>query len=272
MSFLVKLALFAVAIYAAIVLAAYLGQRRLLYFPDRTRTPPSEVGLTNVEERVLSTRDGERVIAWYGKAKPGGPTLLYFHGNGGSLAIRADRIARFMAEGWGIFMMTYRGYGGSTGSPTEAANVADAKLAYETLIAEGIPPSRLILYGESLGSGIAARLAAEQPVAGLILDAPFTSVVDVAALVYPYLPVRPFVLDRYETDKHIAQVRAPVLILHGERDLVIPIAMGRKVAELANEPKRLVVFPDGGHSDLYDHGAIAEIRRWIGDLMRTAAH
>ena len=137
MSLLVKLAVFALCAYAAILLAAYLGQRRLMYFPDRAYTRPAEVGLMDVEERVLKTPDGARVITWYGKAQPGKPTLLYFHGNAGSLAVRAERIRRFMNEGWGVCMMSYRGYSGSKGSPTETANVADARLAYGALVQDG---------------------------------------------------------------------------------------------------------------------------------------
>src|SRR5262245_42690306 len=135
----IKLALGAVAVYGTVGLAAYLGQRRLMYLPDRARTPPAEVGLADVVERTIETPDGARLVAWYGKAQPGGPTLLYFHGNGGSLADRAPRIERFMNEGWGVYMLTYRGYGGSTGSPSEAANVADARLAYAALLREGVP-------------------------------------------------------------------------------------------------------------------------------------
>lgn len=270
MAFWVKLLLGAAAAYALVGLAAYLGQRKLMYFPDRERTQPAEVGLAGVEERVLATPDGERVIAWYGKARPEQPTLLYFHGNGGSLAVRAARIQRFMAEGWGVYMMTYRGYGGSTGHPTEANNMADAPLAYDALARE-VGPKSIILYGESLGSGIAVRLATERDVAGVILDAPYTSIVDVAAAAYPFLPVRALLIDRYETSKYIARVKVPLLVLHGELDPVVPVAMGREVARLANEPKRLVTFPDGGHSDLYadGNGAIDAVRAWIGDLNGT---
>src|ERR1700674_4913056 len=129
MSLLIKPAVFALCAYAAIVLAA-------------------QVGLLDVEERALQTPDGARVIAWYGKAKPGEPTLLYFHGNCGSLAVRAERTRRFMGEGWGVYMMTYRSYGGSTGSPSETAHVADARLAYGALVLEGVEPTSIILYGE----------------------------------------------------------------------------------------------------------------------------
>lgn len=270
MSIWIKLALGALTGYAAICLAGYLAQRRLMYFPDTERTPPSKVGLAGVTERVIETPDGERVIAWYGKAAPGKPTLLYFHGNGGSLADRAPRIARFMNEGWGVYMMTYRGYGGSSGSPSEAANVADARLAYHALVNEGVPPSSIIAYGESLGSGIAVRIAAELPVAGIILDAPYTSIVDLAARAYPFVPVRLFLTDRYQSRRYIGAIKAPLLILHGARDGVIPVEMGRKLARLAPEPKRLVVFPNGHHSDLYINGnnALDAVRAWVSELGR----
>ena len=270
MSFWIKLLLGVAAAYVLVAVAGYFAQRKLMYFPDRARVQPAEAGLANVEERVLKTPDGARVIAWYGKARPGQPTLLYFHGNGGSLAVRAERVRRFMAEGWGVYMMTYRGYGGGTGSPTENNNVADARLAHGALVLEGVAPSSIILYGESLGTGIATRLAVERPAAGLILDSPYTSIVDVAAQAYPFLPVRLFLMDRYETSKYIGNVKVPLLILHGERDGVVPVAMGRELFQLANEPKRLVVFPNGGHSNLYIDGnnALDAVRRWIGELER----
>jgi uncharacterized protein len=268
MSLLAKLAVFALCAYAAILLAAYLGQRRLMYFPDRAYTRPAEAGLPDVEERVLKTPDGARVITWYGKAQPGKPTLLYFHGNAGSLAVRAERIRRFMNEGWGVCMMSYRGYSGSKGSPTETANMADARLAYGALVQDGLDPASIILYGESLGTGIAVRLATERPAGGLILDAPYTSILEVAAQAYPFLPVGTFLKDRYESRNYIAQVHMPLLILHGERDPVIPVAMGRELLRLANEPKKLVTFPFAGHSNIYVDGnpGLDAVRAWIGEL------
>jgi uncharacterized protein len=265
MSLFIKLALGAVAVYAAIALAAYLGQRRLMYFPDPERVAPADSGLSGVEERVLATPDGQRLIAWYGRARPGKPTLLYFHGNGGGLAMRAERIRDFMAEGWGVYMLSWRGYSGSTGSPTEANNVADARLAYNALAREGVAPRSIVVFGESLGTGVAVRLAAEQKVAGLILDAPYTSVLELASASYPFLPVRALLIDRYETRKYIAKVKVPLLILHGELDSVVPVAMGRELARLANEPKRLVTFPGGGHTVDGDE-AVEAMRGWIGSL------
>jgi fermentation-respiration switch protein FrsA (DUF1100 family) len=265
MSFWIKLALGAAAVYGVVVLIAWLGQRQLMYFPDRTRIEPARAGLEGVEERVLETPDGERVIVWYAKARPGRPTLLYFHGNGGGLAERAHRIDDFMTEGWGVYMMSWRGYSGGTGRPTEANNVADARLAYAALLREGVAPRSIIVFGESLGTGVAVRLATERQVAGVILDAPYTSVVDVGAAAYPFLPVRVLLTDRYETTRYIAKVKVPLLILHGEQDGVVPVAMGRELARLANEPKRLVTFPDGGH--IHDgEEAIGAMRAWVRGL------
>lgn len=268
MNLLLKLLIAAAACYGLVVLAVFLGQRSLLYFPDRTRVAPSEAGLADVKEIELATPDGERLIAWYAAARGGRPTLLYFHGNGGNLDTRSPRIARFMGEGWGVLLLAYRGYSGSTGRPSERANVADAGLAYDWLIRAGVPAGRIVVYGESLGTGVATQLASTRAVAGLVLDAPYTSTVDVGARTYPFLPVRLLMLDRYETARHIKQVSAPVLVLHGERDDVIPVDMGRAVHAAANAPKSITTFPRGGHSDLYINGndALVVLRAWISGL------
>lgn len=269
MALFIKITITLLCAYALVALVAYLGQRRLMYFPNPAHVSPAQAGLAGVDERVLVMPDGARLIAWSGKAQPGQPTLLYFHGNAGNLANRAERIRRFMAEGWGVTMMSYRGYSGSSGSPTEAANVADARIAYGALVVDGVDPRSIILYGESLGSGVAVRIAAERPVGGVILEAPYTSVTAVAARQYPYLPVRTLLVDRYETESYIRQVKAPLLILHGERDRVIPVDMGRELARIANEPKQLVIFPNAGHTDIYLEGndAIVPVRAWVRALV-----
>jgi fermentation-respiration switch protein FrsA (DUF1100 family) len=273
MSTLAKILAGVVGVYLLVALVMYMGQRRLMYFPDTARILPAEAGLPNVTERVLNTPDGARIVAWYGKAKPGQPTLLYFHGNGGGLAERAERFRRFMGQGWGVYMMAYRGYAGSSGYPTEANNVADARLAYGALVQEGVPADSIILYGESLGTNLATRVAAERASIGLILEAPYTSVLDIALTDYPFLPVRLLLSDRYETDKVLPQVKVPLLIIHGKEDGIIPVSMAQKLAKLANEPKRLVIFPEGDHSDLYVNGnnALPVVRDWIRGLGRRAS-
>ena len=273
MSTLAKILAGVVGVYLLVALVMYMGQRRLMYFPDTARTLPAEAGLPNVTERVLNTPDGARIVVWYGKAKPGQPTLLYFHGNGGGLAERAERFRRFMGQGWGVYMMAYRGYAGSSGYPTEANNIADARLAYAALLQEGVPADSIILYGESLGTNLATRVAAERASIGLILEAPYTSVLDIALTDYPFLPVRLLLSDRYETDKVLPQVKVPLLIIHGKEDGIIPVSMAQKLAKLANEPKRLVIFPEGDHSDLYVNGnnALPVVRDWIRGLGRRAS-
>ena len=204
MQLILKLSFGLAALYAVVALSAFFFQRRLTYFPDPERTAPASFNLPRVEERIIET-DGERLVSWFAPASPGRPTILYFHGNAGNLASRSERVRRFLARGWGVLFMSYRGYSGSSGSPSERANVADAKRAYEMLRREGVPPEDIIVYGESLGSGVAVQVAAEKGIAGLVLDAPYTSIVDVAAVSYPYLPVRPFILDRYETMRYLTE-------------------------------------------------------------------
>ncbi len=267
-----KIAFVLAAVYVLIALAALMGQRRLMYFPDPARVPPASMGLAGVDERILKTPDGAELVAWYAKAAPGKPTILYFHGNAGNLASRAERTRRFMAQGLGVFLLSYRGYGGSTGSPSEAANVADARLAYEALVGgAGVAPDDIVLYGESLGSGVAVQLAAQVPVGGVILDAPYTSIVDVAAEAYPVFPVRLALFDRYETLRYLPDVKAPILVVHGEADTTIPVRMGRAVYAAANEPKELVTIPGAGHSDHHMFGSEDEMFRWLAALPRGAS-
>jgi fermentation-respiration switch protein FrsA (DUF1100 family) len=263
MAVLVKAALAASSLYALVIGGGYLIQRRLMYFPDIEHTLPSAMGLVGVDERILKTPDGAQVIAWYTKAPPGQPTILYFHGNAGSLKVRAERVRKFQAAGRGILMMTYRGYGGSTGSPSERFNVADAGLAYSLLIREGVRPRDIILFGESLGSGVAVQIAAANEVGGLIMDSPYTSMVEVAQVHYPWLPVRQLLVDRYDTMTYIGRVQAPLLVLHGERDQVVPVAMGRAVFAAAGEPKQIATFKEAGHIEHYLYGSFDVVQAWI---------
>ncbi|MBC7833314.1 MAG: alpha/beta fold hydrolase [Hyphomicrobium sp.] len=271
MQLILKLAFGLAALYAVVALSAFFFQRRLTYFPDPQRTAPASFNLPRVEERIIETADGERLVSWFAPPSPGRPTLLYFHGNAGNLANRSERVRRFLARGYGVLFMSYRGYGGSSGNPSERANVADAMRAYEMLRQEGVAPEDIIVYGESLGSGVAVQVAADREVAGLVLDAPYTSIVDVAAESYPFLPVRPFIFDRYETIRFLPRVTAPLLVMHGEEDRVIPVAMGKAVYAAANAPKEIVTFPHAGHSDHHLYGSYEELFRWV-EALRAKAH
>jgi uncharacterized protein len=248
--------------YGAIVALAYFAQRSLLYFPERTHTTPAVAGLPQAEEVELATSDGERVIAWHVAPRSERPVVLYFHGNGGALAWRADRFRRIVADGTGLIALSYRGYGGSSGRPSEAGLLQDAEATYAFATAR-YPAERLVLYGESLGTGVAVALAAEHKIGKVILEAPFTSAVDVGAAAYPFLPVRLLMHDRFRSDQRIGKVTAPVLVIHGARDNVVPIAYGERLYALITAPKKFVRFPEGHHSDLDSHGAPAAVRDFL---------
>jgi uncharacterized protein len=258
----------AVVAYGALVGGLYLFQRQLLYFPDRTH--PELFGLRElgVCEAILSTEDGLSLMSWYLPARPGRPVIAYFHGNGGHVGYRAERLLRFAREGYGVLMVEYRGYGGNPGTPTEAGFYADGRAALEFLGREGVAPSRLVLYGESLGSGVAVALAAEHQVAALVLEAPFTSVAEVAQRHFPYVPASRMVTDRFDSLSRIGSVRAPILVLHGERDRVVPIRFGRALLDAAPEPKEGWFAPEAEHEDLARFGSfdvvVAFIERRLG--------
>ena len=254
------------AVIVAALLAVWMLQRNLIYHPDPERIAPAAIGLKGVEEVVLQRPQGVNVIAWYARAQDGQPTLLYFHGNAGNLAARAERVMLFQQAGYGIFMMSYRGYSGSTGSPTETNNIADALAAYAYLMAENVYAEDIVLYGESLGSGVAVQVAKQQDVSGIILDAPYTSLADVGARIYPYLPVRLAIADHYDSLSVITQVNAPLLIVHGTNDFVIAIELVRQLFEAASKPKKFVKLEGAGHSDHYGYGSFYHMRQWIASI------
>jgi fermentation-respiration switch protein FrsA (DUF1100 family) len=242
----------------------YLTQRAMQYFPERFRTAPAEAGLPEAQEIELETPDGERVIAWHLPARGDKPVILYFHGNGGSLRARADRFRALTADGTGLVALSYRGYGGSSGRPTESGLINDAVAAYAFARAR-YPAERIVLWGESLGTGVAIALAAEKPVARVILESPFSSAVDIAARRYWFVPVRWLMKDQFRSDLRIGKVTAPVLVLHGERDTVVPIGLGERLYALINAPKRFVRFPGAGHNDLGANGALEAGKQFLAE-------
>jgi hypothetical protein len=262
---LLKWLVVAIAAYGGFIALLYVTQRSMMYFPERLRTPPAAAGFAAAEEIVLDTEDGEKLIVWHVPPQGERPVVLYFHGNGGALRYRAGRFRALTADGTGLVALSYRGYGGSTGRPTEAGLIADARAAYR-FAAGRYSPLRLVLWGESLGAGVAIALAGEHEVAGLVLEAPFTSAADIGARVYWFVPaVRLLMKDQFRSDERIAKVTAPLLFLHGEQDWVVPISYGERLFALANEPKRFVRFPDGGHEDLDAYGAQDAVRKFLSE-------
>ncbi len=253
----------AAILYGGFVALLYLVQRSLQYFPERRRTTPRAAGLPEAEEAVLDTADGERVIIWHLPPRDGKPVFLYFHGNGGSLSWRDARFRALVADGSGLVALSYRGYGGSSGRPTEKGLVEDAAAAYAFAVAR-YPAERIVLWGESLGSAVALALAAEKPVGHLVLEAPFTSAADVAARYLWFLPLWLFMKDQFRSDLRIGKVTAPVLVVHGENDAIVPVTLGERLYSLIRAPKRLVRVAGAGHNDLGAQ-AVAAAKRFIAE-------
>jgi fermentation-respiration switch protein FrsA (DUF1100 family) len=250
--------------YVGGLVALFLLQRSLLFpIPSTMRTAPAAVGFPLAEEHLLTTADGEKVIVWHVPARPGHPVVLYFHGNGDFLAGFFGRFRNVLADGTGIVALSYRGYAGSSGKPSEQGLLQDAAAAYAFTMAR-YDADQIVAWGFSLGSGVAVALAAEQPVGKLILEASYTSIADVAAAVFPIFPIRLVMRDPFHSDERIARVKVPLLIMHGGRDPTIPIGFGERLFALAHEPKQFVRFPEGGHNDLDAYGAMATARQFIG--------
>jgi hypothetical protein len=251
-----------------LVVAGYLGlgglmfafQRRLVYFPDRSRPAPAHCDAGDMAAVDYATADGLRLGGWYKRpADAGAPVIVHFHGNAGHIGDRAPLMRGYIEAGFGVLLAEYRGYGGNPGKPTEAGLYADGRAALAFTAGQGIAAERIVLYGESLGTAVAVRLAAETPVGAVVLEAPFTSAVDVGAAAYPFVPVRWLMLDRFDSLPRIAAIKAPLLVLHGEQDSTVPIAHGRRVLEAAAEPKEGRFFEAAGHSDLHDFGIADDV-------------
>ena len=249
--------------YACGLAALFFAQRSFLFpIPTAERTSPQAAGFPEAEEHVLATADGEKVIVWHVPAKSGRPVILYFHGNGDFLAGFFDRFRDLIADGTGIVALSYRGYAGSTGHPSERGLLQDTVAAYAFTTAR-YSADQIVVWGFSLGTGVAVALAAEQPVGKLILEAPYTSTADVAASMFWFMPVRLVMRDQFRSDERIARVKVPLLIMHGSNDPAIPIVFGERLFALADEPKQFVRFPGGGHENLGNFGAIETARLFI---------
>lgn len=259
-----------VTVYA-IGFAAYSAQRRFLFWP--TRRPyrsPSELALDNVFELWLNTPDGEQLLTWQAKPQPGMPIILYLHGNHCNLSNRVERVNRFTRDGYGLLMLSFRGYGLSSGRPSEKTNVADALLAYHFLRKSGVNPADIVVYGESLGSGVAVQVAGRRPIAALILEAPYTSLRDLVRHRMRYLPAYAFLKDEFNSIRNIKDVAAPLLIIHSLGDNVIPIALGHWLYAAAPGEKKFLRVRGAGHYGLFRAGAWPKIREFIEEYVPGA--
>jgi fermentation-respiration switch protein FrsA (DUF1100 family) len=233
-------------------------EKHLIYFPMRAHeVTPAGLGLA-YEELELRAEDGVRLHGWFLPVKGSRLTVLVCHGNAGNVSHRLDR-ALLMQSHLKVdtLLFDYRGYGSSEGSPDEQGTYRDARAAYRWLVARGQGPERLVLFGESLGSAVALQLALEVEARALVLESPFASVPEMARAVYPFLPIWPLVRTRYDNIAKVARLRMPLLVMHGERDEIVPFAQGRRVFDKAPEPKRFFAIPGASHNDTYVVGGEA---------------
>lgn len=247
--------------YALIVAVVFFEQRSLLY-PIVVGNPTPAADGPPIQVVHIDTPDHERLVGWYLPPQPGRPTLLFFNGQGGGLSFQTGRWDRIADEGVGFLAIGYRGHDGSTGKPSETGLHTDARAAYDWLVRR-IPPGDIVIHGFSLGTGVAVKLATERPARALVLEAPYTSTADIAARTWPWLPVRWLMLDQYRSRDIIDRVHMPLLIVHGEGDVVIPVAQGRTLYALANAPKRFVGMQGSNHSTLPRDGLYDHIWRFL---------
>lgn len=264
MQTLLSIVVFLLLSYGGINIYLFLKQRNLLYFPVKAVEAPAEYGLDEMVPVALNAGDGVRLAAWYKAAGKNGPVVVYFHGNAGHLGDRREKFKAFIQEGFGLLALSYRGYGNSQGEPSEEGIYKDARAAISYLLAQHIPVSRMIFFGESLGSGVAVQMATEyREVKAIVLEAPYTSIEDRAAELYPYIPVRFLLRDKFCSYKKIGQVQRPILVFHGKKDTVMPVKFGEKLFSLANEPKKIYLFEEVGHTDFDSKQLVAYIRNFL---------
>lgn len=254
------------AAYGLLLGGMFAFQRSFLYFPPDDRPELSIARVPGLEAVTVATGDGLDLVHWYKQpAAPDGPVVVIFHGNAGHIGDRVPKYRPLLQAGLGVFFAEYRGYGGNPGRPSEEGLTADGLSVMAYLGSRGIPEERIVLYGESLGTGLAIKLAAGRPVAGLVLEAPPGSIAELAQMHYWYVPAKWLLLDQWNAIDLMGQVTAPLLLIHGEADGVVPVRFGRRVYEAATAPKEGLFLPGAGHVDLYD---FSEVPARVVDFVR----
>jgi hypothetical protein len=254
----------ALAVYAVFIAALYAAQRSLLYHPDPLIPDPGDYGVAEMTAIRIETVDGYALLAWW--RPPGGPenpVLVYFHGNAGHIGERADKIRDYLDAGFGVLLVSYRYNAGSGGKPGEAALFADGRAAMAYLSAQGVAGDRIVVYGESLGSGVAVAMAATHDVGAVVLEAPYSSMAELAQYHYWYAGARWLVRDRFDSMARIGAIDAPLLVVHGRLDRLIPPRFGQTLYNAATAPKEIELIDQAQHNDLLDYGLPKIVLRFI---------
>ena len=253
-------------IYFLILVFLYFYQRNLLYHPNENNYSEDKISV-DIENVRIKTSDIIELLGWYHeKNLKDFKTLIFFHGNAGSLENRIHKLNHFRDMNINFLIIAWRGFSGNNGNPSEQGLYEDGKSAIDWLIKKGVSEKNLILYGESLGTGVATHLAQNKNFAGVILETPFTSMVDAAKKFYPYIPVKLLLKDKFENYKKIKNINSPILIMHGEVDQLVPFSMGKKIYEIANEPKYSYFTKYDNHMMEYDENLVLALKSFIKSL------
>ena len=266
MSFALKAFGVCLATYVVFLLYLTIFQRSFLYFPSGDEVFEESWAA----DFLVSVRTGDGLDlrgAYMPAADASLPVIVFFHGNAGTIVHRRDKVQRFVDEGYGVLLAEYRGYGGNAGTPSEQGLYADGRAYLDFLAARGVGAEDIVLYGESLGSGVAVQMATQRAVRAVVLDVPFESVLNVAGSKFPYVPFLGMLLrDHYNNEAKIAQVDAPVFIGLAGRDAVVPMHFGRALYEAAAEPKAVKVYEGAAHAEIHRYGFDRDVVGFLENL------
>ena len=253
-------------VYFIILIFLYFYQRNLMYHPNENNYSDDKISV-HIDKVKVITDDNIELLGWYHqKDLQKYKTVLFFHGNAGSLENRIHKLNHFREMDVNFLIIAWRGFSGNKGKPSEKGLYIDGQGALNWLYSKGIKEENIIVYGESLGTGIATHLSQNKNFAGVILETPFTSMIDAAKTFYPYIPVSLLLKDKFDNKIKIKNVRAPVLIMHGEADQIVPFSMGKKIYEIANEPKYSYFTKHDNHMMEYDENLIKALNSFIKSL------
>ena len=266
MNYFTTILLIFLLIYFFILVFTYIFQRNLLYHPGENNYFGDKLNVP-ITKVIITTQDNVELLAWYhNKDADDYKTILFLHGNAGSLENRIHKINHFKDMNVNFLIIAWRGFSGNKGKPTEEGLYDDARSAIAWLKKKGVKENNIIIYGESLGTGVTTEVAQKKNFAGIILESPFTSMVEAGKDKYPFLPVRLLLKDKYESDKKIKNINSPILIMHGKVDNIVPFYMGKKIYELANEPKYSYFSEYDDHMMEYNKTLLKVLKNFINSL------
>jgi uncharacterized protein len=263
---ILKILLVLFFVYLILLVFLYFYQRSLLYHPNENNYSGDNLTV-KVEKVKVQTSDNLKLNGWFHKKNLSDyKTIIYFHGNAGTLDNRIHKLNHFKDIDVNFLIIAWRGFSGNEGKPTEDGLYIDGKSAVNWVLEQGIKEENIVLYGESLGTGITLEIAQNKNFAGVILETPFTSMVDAAKNFYPYIPVNLLLKDRYENEKKVRSINIPIMIMHGEKDTIVPFSMGKKIFEIANEPKYSYFTKYDNHMMEYDENLVLALKSFLRSL------